>query len=232
VAFIVIDKLARLRNRFRAWNYDTRAAVELSRLGLRYVPWPAYSMRPAAVAAMVNEVLINARRDIVEFGCGVSTLYMAKALSMAGDGGHIVTFEDNADWGAIVEGQLRAEGLESFVTIVHAPLGACRHAKDGLQWYDEAIVAAKLADLRPDLVVVDGPQAGSPGFGMARYPALPMVWPRLAPKCLVALDDIVRPGEKRIVEAWKALPGFDLDVIESHAGYAQCWRGERFAADL
>jgi Methyltransferase domain len=226
----MFDRVIKLHNRFRNWMLDTRAAVELSRMGLGYMPWSAAALRPAAVAGLVNEVIVNNRRTVVEFGCGVSTLYLAKVLS--GCGGRLVTFEDNAEWAAIVEGLLKAEGLDGHATIIRAPLAACRYGQGGLQWYDETAVAAGLAGLSVDLVIVDGPVASVPGLELARYPAMPMVMPHLAERCAVALDDINRRGEQAVVEAWKRLPGFDMQVTVSHAGYAISARGHRFSADL
>lgn len=218
-----------LRDRYRrhaALVQDARAATELSRLGLAYTPWTASALRPAAVALLVNEVLINRRRTVVEFGAGISTLHLAKAL--AGTGGQLISIEDDPGWAEVVGELLSQHGLDDAVRIVVAPLAPCRHACDGLGWYAGPIITAALAGLSIDMVVVDGPKAFEPGKALARYPAWLAVRDHLAPACLLALDDFERAGEQAVLALWQALPGFDLAVTASHTGLALCSRGPAF----
>jgi hypothetical protein len=64
-------------------------------------------------------------------------------------------------------------------------------------WYD----LKGLSALDPiDLLVVDGP----PFFvgALARYPALPLLWDRLAQDVTILLDDADRPDEREVVRRW------------------------------
>ena len=54
-----------------------------------------------------------------------------------------------------------------------------------------------------DLLVVDGPPADTADKVLARYPALPVVHPRLAPGATVVLDDVERPGEQEVLTRWE-----------------------------
>jgi hypothetical protein len=52
-------------------------------------------------------------------------------------------------------------------------------------------------------LLVDGPPAGEPGSERSRYPAVPALADRLAAGALIVLDDIDRPGEQWVLEAWQ-----------------------------
>ena len=212
--------------RSEALARDARAAVELSRLGLAYLPWTASALRPAAMVQLVNEIIINGRRTVVEFGAGISTLYLARVLS--GVGGQLMSFEDDADWAQIVRNLLEQNGLAGVAQVIDAPLASCQQALAGLQWHDAEVVTEALAAVSIDMIVVDGPKAFEAGKALARYPALPMLQDRLAPRCAVVLDDAGRAGEQEVLARWQALPGFDLDVEIAHSGLALCRRGGHF----
>lgn len=201
----LLNRIATKWNRFAHLSNDTRAAVELSRLGLPYLPWSDASLLPSALQVVLNEIEINSRKTIVEFGSGISTIYIAQILSRLG--GRIVSFESDAEWATFVEDRLAALNLSEFASVVHAPLGPCTLSKNGLDWYDQAAVAAAVQDLSVDCVLVDGPPAYKTGYELARYPALPALSAHLAPDYVVFLDDIHRLGEKQILRLWADLFG-------------------------
>ncbi|MER9862381.1 class I SAM-dependent methyltransferase [Mesorhizobium sp. M0185] len=201
----VLNRMATKWNHFAQASNNTRAAVELSRLGLPYMPWSDASLLPSALQVVLNEIEINSRKTIVEFGSGISTVYIAQILSRLG--GRIVSFESDAEWATFVEDRLAALNLSEFASVVHAPLGPCTLSKNGLDWYDQAAVAAAVQDLSVDCVLVDGPPAYKTGYELARYPALPALQAQLAPDYAVFLDDIHRLGEKQILRLWADLFG-------------------------
>ncbi|MCP9234076.1 class I SAM-dependent methyltransferase [Mesorhizobium sp. LMG 17147] len=201
----VINRITTKLNRFAQLSNDSRAAAELSRLGLPYLPWSDASLLPSALQVVLNEIEINSRKTIVEFGSGISTIYVAQILSRLG--GRIVSFESDLEWATFVENRLAALNLAEFASVVHAPLGPCTLSKNGLQWYDPVIVTTAVQNLSIDCVVVDGPPAYSAGYELARYPALPAVQEWLAQDYVVFLDDIHRLGEQEILRLWANLFG-------------------------
>ena len=118
--------------------YDARASTELSRMEIGYTPWTKMAMRPTTVLGLLNEIAVNDRRTVVEFGAGISTVYLAKILSARG--GTLLSIEDNAEWAKIVNLMLVSEGLEGSVQLVVAPLKRCSVALNELEWYDEVLV--------------------------------------------------------------------------------------------
>lgn len=205
----VLNRIATKWNRFAQLSNDTRAAVELSRLGLPYMPWSDASLLPSALQVVLNEIEINSRKTIVEFGSGISTIYIAQILSRLG--GRIVSFESDAEWATFVENRLAAFDLSEFASVIHAPLGPCTLSKNGLQWYDQTIVEKAVHTLSIDCVVIDGPPAYKVGFELARYPALPVLQARLAQDYAVFLDDIHRLGEQEILRLWTDL--FNVEFV-------------------
>lgn len=156
---------------------------------------------------MVDEVLGNGRRRVLECGSGASTVWTAAAIRHRGEG-HVFSLENDKHFAEQTRHHLRAHGLEQWATVIDAPLvemdvpGVGR----GL-WYD----LEGLGDTQEiDLLFVDGPP-GSTG-PLARYPALPQLRPRLANGATVVLDDTHRTEERKIVKMWSHQGAFATHV--------------------
>jgi predicted O-methyltransferase YrrM len=208
--------------------HDARAAVELARLGLPYLPWPGSAIAPSALTTILNDLQINQRKTVVEFGSGLSTVYIAKVLEAVG--GTITSIENDADWAALVNQWIARSNLGHVARIVVAPLGACAVALDGNHWYNQTTVNEAVANLTIDCVLVDGPPAYTADKARARYPALPVILDRLAPDCAVYLDDIRRAGEQDILKMWSALSGIEFHMFPAKGGIACGVRGHAFSA--
>lgn len=194
-------------DRFGRWPLrelnDLRALQILAPLSRSYLPWSLIAMRPAALVAILNEVVVNQRRSIVECGGGVSTFYLGRLLEQTG--GRLTTVEHDERWATQLSEQLAAEGLAGHVNVVHAPLvqGAIGLNGPRTAWYDAAALDHLRAGPPVDLLVVDGPPAYHAGLRHARYPAVPFFRAHLAASFAIGLDDINRPGEQEIVERWE-----------------------------
>ena len=169
--------------------------------GRPYLPWTEGSLRPAALVAVLNEIVFYERRVIVELGSGISTIVIGRLL--AERGGTLTTIEHDPDWSAIVHGQLEREGLAGTVELVNAPLEPHPDAWDEAPWYSLDALAPLPDSI--DLLLVDGPPGYGEGMAHSRFPALPALADRLAPHALVILDDANREPEREIVERWQQL---------------------------
>jgi predicted O-methyltransferase YrrM len=159
-----------------------------------------WAARSSAILFIIDEILGgSARRTILECGSGASTLWASAALRYRG-GGHVTTLEADAHFGAETRARLAEHGLESWATVVDAPLVDTETPGRGHQpWYD----LSGLGDLTEvDLLFVDGPPRST--AELARYPAVPLLLPRLRVGALVVLDDTNRPDEQEIVRLWTA----------------------------
>lgn len=190
------------RSALRELN-DLRALQTLAPLGGDYVAWSTIGMRPAALVGVLNEVVLQQRRCIVECGGGISTIFLGRLLRQVG--GHLTTIEHDDRWARQLARQIEREGLDEYVRIVNAPLVAAPGGLDGAttKWYEPAALADVLEGPPVEFLIVDGPPAWSWELRHARYPAVPFFRSRLADDYSVALDDINRLGEQQILARWE-----------------------------
>jgi hypothetical protein len=199
---------------------DLLAMQALTPLSSAYVPWSISAMRPSAIVAVLNEITVNRRRNVVELGGGVSTLYIARLIQRRG--GHLWTVEHDESWAALLTEEIANEALDQVVTVVHAPLSPAHEAwpGEGGSWYTRDALVPALADHPVDLLVVDGPPAYQAGHGHARYPAARFFAPLFADDYTVILDDIDRAGEQEIMERWTAELGVSFECRLIDGGIA------------
>ena len=183
------------------WDDADRDALEVLRPLLDaggYLPWSEWALRPAALAAVCNEIVLADRREVVELGSGVSTVVLGRLLGQRA--GRLSSVEHEPAWAGVVRGLLEADGLGDAVRLIEAPLEPHPLALDGAHWYSEAGLAALPDDI--DLLLVDGPPGNEAGIERSRHPALPVLGERLGRGAMVVLDDAERPGEQGVLENW------------------------------
>lgn len=194
---------------------DTRAwEVLRPLLGAHpYLPWTEGAIRPAALVRVLNEIVFADRKLIAELGAGISTVVVGRLLAQRG--GTLTTLEHDPAWASVVRRQLEIEGLGGVVELIEAPLEPHPSSWDGAPWYASA-------DKLPtdiELLLVDGPPGYGDGMTHSRYPALPALVGKLAPGCLVVLDDADREPEREIAERWENETAWTFG-IDPEAGIA------------
>lgn len=195
-----------------------------------YLPWTAAAMRPSAICALLNEILINRRKAVVEFGAGISTLYIARMMQDIQ--GKLISFEHDRAWLGVVEEMLPKHNVADSVQVIHAPLGCCSCALDGCEWYNYDLVKGALAGKVLDGIIVDGPPAIDPHLQLARYPAVPVLRDFLGDSFFVFLDDIDRPGETCIFKKWEEILHLKGEKHLTAGRYGVLRRGGGFATVL
>lgn len=170
------------------YQRDALAVAMLESLPGPYVPWTTYALRPDAVVAALNAVVLLDAETVVECGAGVSTIYAARLLRQRGRG-HLHTIEENPRWAKVIVDQLEREETSSHVTMHVSPLRETR-------WYDPADLEPLRAE-RVQVLVVDGPATPE------RWLARPFFRPLLADDYVVILDDIWEPWAERDLRAWE-----------------------------
>jgi len=152
---------------------------------------------------LVDHILAERPRLIVEFGMGASTLVLARALQLAG-GGRLISFDQHADFVAATRDWLAEHGLGGEL---HAVTLRPAEGWPGL-WYDHGPLPDDV-----DLMLVDGPP-------WAVHPltrgAAATLFDRIAPGGTVMLDDGARPGERLVARRWRRLHGeFNFTLLKS-----------------
>lgn len=185
------------------------------RLGLDVgiIPYtPKWSAAPDFLELIVDHALTHKPATIVECGSGLTTVMLARCCAMNG-GGHLFSLENGAEFAAQTRAAVSGYRLGEFSTVIDAPL--VPHTINGrdYRWY--ALDDMTMIDI--DMLVIDGP----PGFIQqhSRYPALPLLFDRLAEGCTVFMDDAARPDERELVEMWLAeFPVNDKSYVANERG--------------
>lgn len=145
---------------------------------------------------------------VVECGSGASTVWLAHTLRQTG--GRIVSLEHDRAYAEQTRRRLVEHGLTDVAEVRFAPLRTTSVDGEEHQWYEPDALEG-LEGI--SLLFVDGPPQAE---GMhVRYPAMPLLGPRLLPGAFVVLDDGHRPGEQEILTRWTE-ENPQLEVVHGH----------------
>jgi predicted O-methyltransferase YrrM len=149
----------------------------------------SFAAGPEYLAAVWREAAVLRGGNVLECGCGLSTLVLAalgrkRRLT-------IWSLEHDEEWAARTRRALRLAAVGS-----RARLRACELRSYGE--YDWYALPEDLPD-RFALVVCDGPPGDTRG---GRVGLLPVAGDRLQPGCRVLLDDAAREGEQAVLREW------------------------------
>jgi len=217
-----------LRRSLREWRTGrSSAAYSMAALqpliGDTYLPWNHYSVTPDLARQVCNEVVINRRHEILEFGSGVMTVILVALARNLDLPLRIRSIDQDGDWLQVVE-RMAGDPGPATLDLVHSPLIDYRgetSAPAPVRWYDMSEV--EIADRSIDLAIVDGPD----DVGWSRWAALPYLEPRLAERCAFVLDDVHFSGVRRIADDWqKRLKGefsFERQPLVEWYRRGECW---------
>lgn len=140
---------------------------------------------------IVNAIERLRPSDVVELGCGASSLVIAKALDLNGSG-RLTSFDQHADFVESTARWLASHNLNA--SLRHAPIVE-KPTSWSHCWYDLPGVPAEI-----DLLVIDGPPWSMNPFIRGNAEVL---FDRIRPGGMVLLDDAARPGERVVAARWK-----------------------------
>lgn len=170
--------------------------------GSPFIPFTGASLRPFCLAHIINDIVINERRHIIEFGSGISTVMIGRLIKRNKLASTLVSIEHDQAWVEVLSSLLAREDLHHCVKVAWVPLATSDLVLDANTWYDTEILQRSLSSAVFDMVIVDGPPAWEAGKGKARYPALPFIYDKLSERCSVYLDDADRAGEREVLALW------------------------------
>lgn len=152
---------------------------------------------------VVDHILAAKPKLVVEFGTGVSTLIIARALQKAG-GGNFISFEQHPEFVEATRSWLADHGLAADLRAV--PLRPSPGGWPGL-WYDHGIIPGAI-----DLMLIDGPPWTIHPFTRGAASSL---FGQIAPGGTIMLDDAARPGERIVARRWRReWPDFDFKLLK------------------
>ena len=154
-----------------------------------------WAASPDFLLGLVAHAMATKPRVIVECGSGVSTVLLARCLSLNGSG-QIYSLEHLPEFRERTVGELARHGVASRAVVLDAPLREYALPSGTWSWYS----LGELPIGEIDMLVVDGPPAT---LGpLARYPAGPLLFERLARNATIFVDDMVRADEQTMVARW------------------------------
>jgi len=158
------------------------------------------------------ELALAGRGPILECGSGLTTLLVG-AIAQRHNQPHWA-LEHTAEWATRVQAAITTYRLHTVTECV-VPL------KDfgDFTWYD--VPLAQLPE-RFALVVCDGPPAETKG---GRYGLAPRLKSRLAPGCVILLDDASREAERAIAQRWAVELGATVQARGTDKPYLELTLG-------
>lgn len=156
-----------------------------------------WSISPDAANTIIGLIKENRPTFILEAGSGVSTLIAAYCCEKHGRG-KIVSLDHEEEYAENTRKLIRQHGLESYASVIYAPLIQYDNEVVNQPWYDTSELS--LTKRQIDLLIVDGPPQHT--HSLARYPAVPLLYKHLSDEAVIVLDDYNRDDEKGIAKLW------------------------------
>jgi len=170
-----------------------------------YNPMTSYTLSPTTIVHILNEIILLKRKTIVEFGSGVSTLFIARLLSYHKLNATLFSIDHEKKWQNVLQSSLDTEGTGANVKLICAGLESSKGFENQeCRWYSKSLLGKKLPE-KIDLVIVDGPPFSTGQY--SRYFAVPFLKNRLLDDYSIFLDDVFRKGESDILNAWENILG-------------------------
>ena len=168
-----------------------------------------WAASPDLLLVLVDQVITQRPRLVVECGSGASTLWFALALRRFGIDGRIVALDHDPVFAGKTRDFLARHGVSDLAEVRDAPLEEISLADGTYAWYARR-AWKDLTEI--DLLFVDGPPAAT--GAKARYPALPLLRETLNPAATVVLDDLVVPDMQETLRLWlDEYPGFHSEIL-------------------
>ncbi|MBV7534765.1 class I SAM-dependent methyltransferase [Duganella sp. sic0402] len=174
-----------------------------------------WAASPDFLLALTRHARAKQPSLVVECSSGASTLVLARCMQLNG-AGKVLSLEHDPHYAAQTRAQLRQHGLQDWAQVLDAPLKPLMLTGESWPWYDSSALPP---DASIDMLVIDGPPQAT--REMARYPAGPMLFERLAPCAYVFVDDANRIDELEILRRWKqAYPALHQSTLACEKGCA------------
>jgi predicted O-methyltransferase YrrM len=156
---------------------------------------------------------------ILECGSGVSTIVLARCCEL-NKAGHVYSLEHLPGYAETTRSELIRQELGHRADVLEAPL--VPHELGGATWSWYSL--EKLPDVEVDMLVVDGPPRDT--GPLARYPAGPLLLPRLRAGAVAFLDDGHEDHVQGALARWaRETAGLSTEMVDCEKGCVIVRRG-------
>jgi predicted O-methyltransferase YrrM len=170
----------------------------------------AWSLGIDALEFLRRQITDLKPQVVLEFGSGISTVCLARFMSLASDDARmLVSLEQDSAQATLSRNRLAGVPVSVDVRVHDAPLevktfeGAVFHA------YRVDDLGRLLEGHKANLVLIDGPAAEAG----ARVCTVPSVLPFLQEGAWFFMDDALRPSEIWAARRWASDPRLDIDGV-------------------
>lgn len=173
---------------------------------------PDWSAAADFLQLIVDHSLNTKPTTILECSSGLTSLMLARCCQI-NQQGQVYSLENGEEYALKTQANIDHHQLTQYATIIHAPLEPYLIRGVDYSWY----CINELPQHAIEMLVIDGP----PGFIQrhSRYPALPLLFDKLADHCTVFLDDAARKEEQELVAMWlQEYPDTRHEYIETERG--------------
>lgn len=164
-----------------------------------YIPWTASSISSSCLNLLLNDIVINKRKSILELGGGISTLAIASLIKKSNLDSKLYCIENSMEWIDLMKNYLRQANLEEYCVFIHAPIV---QQSDKVFWYNDSVVLNALHGIKIDCLLIDGPEAWNRDIELSRYPAIQVLASKFEDNFGIFLDDGTRYGERKVCKMW------------------------------
>lgn len=173
-----------------------------------------WAASPDFLLVLVQEVLRYKPQLIVDLGSGVSTIVAGYLVEK--NGGKVLSVDHDVVYAKKTEALIADHGLAGIATVVVAPLRTQKVNEKMCVWYD--LTDVKI-DKKIDLLIVDGPPESTQS--LARYPAVPKLYAKLAKKGVIIIDDSRGSDLQHAISKWQEqFPDLICENFDTEKGTA------------
>ena len=198
-------------------NIQTEAMQSLYAIFKFNSPLPStrkMAASPDFLKLVVEIILTEKPKLVVELGSGISTILAGKALEKNG-AGDLISIDHDDKYAELTRKKICLEKLSDITKVVTAELKMHPINGQNYMWYEISLVKEIKQGI--DLLIVDGP----PKIinKNARYPAIPLLKQYFKENTVILLDDGRRKDEQNTVELWlKELDKFKAEYFNTEKG--------------
>ena len=183
---------------------------------------------PDFLKLVVETILTEKPKLVVELGSGISTILAGKALEKNGDG-DLISIDNDDKYAELTRKKICQEKLSDITQVVTAELKMHPINGQNYMWYEPSFVKEIKQNI--DLLIIDGP----PRIinKNARFPAIPLLKEYFTDDTVILLDDGRRKDEQNTVKLWlKELDKFNVDYFNTEKGTFKLSKIEEYGFNI
>ena len=164
-----------------------------------YLPFTSSSLKFRPLACICNDIIVNQRSQYLEFGAGLSTIIVARLIKKNKLTTKITSIEEDKGWIDLLQKIIDAEGLNNYITFIHAPTVKSESIENAYG-YNLSIIDEQLANSQLfDCILIDGPAAWEHHKIKSRVTNVAILSGRLSTSYSLFVDNADRMGERQLV---------------------------------